>query len=292
MEMYQIRYVLAAADHLNFTRAAASCDVSQPALTKGIKALETELEAPLFHREGRKIVLSQLGRSMLPHLRQIAAEAEAARTLAQQFNRPRAVPVRLGVQASIGPGCFAPFLEALGKALGDVEIGLSTGRAPELAHALQMDDLDLAVLTRLPEQDDSLALLPLYRERYAVILPPGHPLARRESLELRDLAGETLVDRAGCEMRAILRAAFETAGVPYDARISAGRDDWAQGMVLAGLGVAIVPEHSVSAPGLEVRRLSGPVIEREVCLASVADRQMAPDAAATMRLAQSFGWPR
>jgi DNA-binding transcriptional LysR family regulator len=75
MEMYQIRYVLAAADHLNFTRAAASCDVSQPALTKGIKALETELEAPLFHREGRKIVLSQLGRSMLPHLRQIAAEA-------------------------------------------------------------------------------------------------------------------------------------------------------------------------------------------------------------------------
>ena len=57
MEMSQIRYVLAAARHLNFTKAAAECHVTQPALTKGVKALEGELGAPVFHREGRRILL-------------------------------------------------------------------------------------------------------------------------------------------------------------------------------------------------------------------------------------------
>ena len=81
MEMGQIRYVLSAARHHNFTRAAEDCGVSQPALTKGIKALETELGAPLFNREGRKISLSTFGRSMLPHFQSIAEEAEVSRSV-------------------------------------------------------------------------------------------------------------------------------------------------------------------------------------------------------------------
>jgi len=85
MEMKQIRYVLAAARHLNFTRAADDCDVTQPALTKGIRALETELGAQVFHREGKRILLTSLGKSLLPHLQQILEEADATRTLAENF---------------------------------------------------------------------------------------------------------------------------------------------------------------------------------------------------------------
>ena len=61
MEMSQIRYVLAAEKTLNFTKAAADCNVSQPALTKAIKTLENELGTPLFHREGKRILLSEFG---------------------------------------------------------------------------------------------------------------------------------------------------------------------------------------------------------------------------------------
>ena len=64
MEMSQIRYALAVADALNFTKAAKDCNVSQPALTKAIKKLESELGAPLFHREGRRILVSDFGQSM------------------------------------------------------------------------------------------------------------------------------------------------------------------------------------------------------------------------------------
>ena len=77
MEMFQIRYVLAAARSLNFTKAAAECNVSQPALTKAIKNLEAELGTDLFHREGRRVRLSDFGRSMLPHLQHIFDETEA-----------------------------------------------------------------------------------------------------------------------------------------------------------------------------------------------------------------------
>ena len=80
MEMYQVRYVLAAARLLNFTRAAAECNVSQPALTKAIKALEDELGAPLFHRESKRILLSDFGRSLLSHFHHIMDEAAATRT--------------------------------------------------------------------------------------------------------------------------------------------------------------------------------------------------------------------
>ncbi|TIU96419.1 MAG: LysR family transcriptional regulator, partial [Mesorhizobium sp.] len=58
MEMFQVRYVLAAAKMLNFTKAATECNVSQPALTKAVKTLEDELGAPLFHREGKRVLLS------------------------------------------------------------------------------------------------------------------------------------------------------------------------------------------------------------------------------------------
>ncbi|RWH69597.1 MAG: LysR family transcriptional regulator [Mesorhizobium sp.] len=75
MEMFQVRYVLAAAKMLNFTKAATDCNVSQPALTKAVKTLEGELGAPLFHREGKRVLLSEFGRSILPHLQQIMQEA-------------------------------------------------------------------------------------------------------------------------------------------------------------------------------------------------------------------------
>ena len=85
MEMFQVRYVLAAARLLNFTKAAAQCNVSQPALTKAVKSLESELGALLFHREGRKILLSEFGRTVLPHLQLILNETQATRTLADNF---------------------------------------------------------------------------------------------------------------------------------------------------------------------------------------------------------------
>ncbi len=291
MEMHQIRYVIAAADHLNFTRAAASCAVSQPALTKGIKALEKELGTPLFHREGRRIMVSEFGRAMLPHLRQISAEANAARLLAQNFQQLLDVPVRLGVLASIGQAQFGRFLRAFGLAHEGVELAVTEGSEADLRRDLQDDEIDLAVTARLEDTEETFAILPLYAERYIVILPPNHPLADHDALTLSMLSGQPYVDRVGCGMRRHLAESCEAAGVVLHARFRSEREDWVQAMVLAGLGFAFMPEYSVTLPGLIQRPLVEPPLSRQICIASVRGRPFSPPVAALMRMAQSFAWP-
>jgi DNA-binding transcriptional LysR family regulator len=199
--------------------------------------------------------------------------------------------VRLGVQSTIGPARFGEFMQVFGAAHVEVELAVSTGKAAALAERLKADELDLAVVTRLPDLVDKLSLLPLYRERYGVILPPDHALAAKDSLMLQDLAGLAIVDRPHCEMRDVLCAACEGRSVEFHGRFRAERDDWVQGMVQAGLGIALFPERSVFLPGIEARPLADPVIEREICLASVPGRPFPPAAAAMVRLAQTFAWP-
>jgi LysR family hydrogen peroxide-inducible transcriptional activator len=84
MEMHQVRYFLAVAEQLNFTKAAESCNVSQPSLTRAIKLLEEEFGGLLFHRERANTHLTDLGRTVLPHLQQIYDEAHAAKRRAQE----------------------------------------------------------------------------------------------------------------------------------------------------------------------------------------------------------------
>ena len=81
MEMQQVRYFVALADTLNFTRAAEKCNVSQPALTRAIQQLEHEFGGPLFHRERGNTHLSELGRMMLPYLQTVEEQTKAAREL-------------------------------------------------------------------------------------------------------------------------------------------------------------------------------------------------------------------
>ncbi len=291
MEMSQIRYVLAAARTLNFTRAAEECHVTQPALTKGVKALEAELGAPMFLREGRRVMLSEFGRSMLPHLRQIMEEAEAARMLAQSFRLLEKAPLRLGVLSTIGHVRLGRFLARLEAAHPGMELAVSEGSLARLREDLAEGRLDAAILTDLDAAGENLRLMTLYEERYVVVIPPQHRLCGMNAVTLQDLSGESYVDRLSCEMREMVMAVCEGAGVTLYARFRSEREDWVQAMVLAGIGFAFMPEYSVSLPGLIQRPLTEPQVARKVALATVPGRPHAPATAALVRAAQGFVWP-
>lgn len=291
MEMSQIRYVLAAVRFLNFTRAAEDCNVTQPALTKGIKALEAELGAPLFHREGRGVMLSQFGQSMLPHLSQILAEADAARLLAQNFRLLEKVPLRLGVLSTVGHLRLARFLAGFEVAHAGVELAVSEGSVPELRDRLAGGEIDAAILTLDEEITATLRSRPLYSERYVVVFPPGHRLGQLNAVALSDLSGEPYVDRLACEMREMVMAVCETEGVSLYARFRSEREDWVQAMVLAGIGFAFMPEYSVTLPGLIQRPLISPEVAREVGLVHMPGRPFTPAMAAFVRAVDGHVWP-
>lgn len=291
MEMFQVRYVLAAASLLNFTKAAARCNVSQPALTKAVKSLEAELGAPLFHREGRKILLSDFGRTVLPHLQLILNETLATRTLADNFRLLNKVPIRLGVMSTIGPVRLSRFLAKFQADHDGIEIAVTEASADELKSGLECARLDLAVLNAMGDERASFTVHELYRERYVVIFPPEHRLASLSAIKLRDLSDEPYVDRLSCEMREMVMALCTAKEVTLYARFRSEREDWVQAMVLARMGFAFMPECSVTLPDLLQRPLVDPEVSRTISLISVPGRPYSPATAAMLRAAQSFQWP-
>ncbi|WP_265519747.1 LysR family transcriptional regulator [Nitratireductor luteus] len=289
--MFQVRYVLAAARLLNFTRAAAQCNVSQPALTKAIKTLEAELGAPLFHREGKKILLSDFGRTLLPHLQLILNETEATRTLADNFRLLNNVPVRLGVMSTIGPVRLSRFLAKFQTDHHGVEVAVTEASAEDLKSRLESAELDLAVLNVLDNQRGVFTVHNLYRERYVVIFPPDHRLANLTAIKLCDLSGEPYVDRLSCEMREMVMAVCAANNVTLYARFRSEREDWVQAMVLARIGFAFMPECSVTLPELLQRPLVEPEVSRTISILSIPGRPYSPATAAMLRAAKSFQWP-
>lgn len=289
--MFQVRYALAAAKHLNFTKAAAECHVSQPALTKAIGAVENELGAQLFHREGKRILLSDFGRSLLPHFEHIMQEAAATRTLADNFRLLNKVPVRLGVMSTVGPVRLSRFLAKFQADFHGVDVAVTEGGVTELRNSLQSAALDLAILNAVGDVTDEFDVHPLYDERYVVIFPPEHRLAALNAVRLADLSGEAYVDRLSCEMRELVMGVCRDHQVDLYARFRSEREDWVQAMVLARIGFAFMPECSVTLPGLLQRPLIEPEVSRTISLMSVPGRRFSPATEAMVRSARSFAWP-
>ena len=290
MEMHQIRYFLAAARALNFTRAAEACDVSQPALTTAIKKLETHLGSPLFRREGHNLQLSEFGRRMQPNLARILEQTELAESVAESFRLLKQEPIRLGIHHTIGPGRLSRFLADFGQECPGVEVAVSEGSLDELSAKLDADEVDLAILNGLDRFREGYRSEALYKERYLVLLPPEHPLKEANGLSLQDLSEQSYVDRLACEMREMVMSVCEARNVKLYARFRSAREDWVQAMVMANLGFAFVPEYSITYPDSVRRPLIDPQVERTISLVSVPGRRHPPAVSAFVRAARSHRW--
>jgi DNA-binding transcriptional LysR family regulator len=290
MEMAQIKYVLAAAKALNFTKAALDCNISQPALTKGVKALEEELGGLIFHREGKRILLSEFGHSILSRLQRIVDETEATRTLANNYRLLKRVPVRLGVMSTVGYGRLARFIGKVEQDHDGLELSVSEHPLPALRKRLDDGELDAAILNPMPGIEDTCNVLKLYDETYVVVLPPGHRLSEHTTIALAELSGEAYVDRLACEMREAVMATCTTNEIELYAKFRSEREDWVQAMVREGIGFAFVPEYAVTVPGLVQRPLVDPSVTRSIGLATVIGRQFNSGLKAFVQAARAYPW--
>src|SRR5882724_8274998 len=213
MELHQIRYFLALCEELNFTRAAERCSVAQSSLTRAIRALETELGGPLFHRERANSHLSKLGQKVRPFLEQAYGHVEGARRQAQDFLRLQTTSLRLGLMSTIPPAQFVELIGALKSRQPGIILQVSDGSAQALQNRLLAGELDVAIYA-LPglSADDRLSHLPLYREPFVIIVKDTHRLARRDAIRASDLAGEPALWRTDCEFEALARQTLAHLG--------------------------------------------------------------------------------
>ncbi len=291
MEMHQIRYFLAVAQELNFTRAAERCNVTQPALTRAIQKLEEELGGLLFRRERNLTHLTDLGHLMRPHLEQVLRETEAAKTTAGSFLRLSEAPLNLGIMCTIGPLRFIGFLNRFRTDNPGIELTLMEATPARLSALLTSGQLDVAVMAQPESFDERLVVLPLYRERFMVAFPPGHRFESRNALTVEDIAGESYLSRINCEYSDKLSSICSERDVDIHVTYRSEREDWIQTMVTAGMGICFLPEFSSVLPGLQRRPLVDPEVVREVSLVTVAGRRYSPAVATFIRAIRAFRWP-
>ena len=292
MELQQIRYFIAVYETLNFTKAAAQCQVSQPALTKAIKRLEDYLGSTLFVRDGRRVIVSEFGKILHPNLEEMLRQDQAVKTLSKNFRLLDKTPLSVGMMVTIGPTALAPFLVDFRTKHPGIEVSVVERPLMELLRALKEGEVEVALLHD-PEQDNGdIRAEPIYQERYVVVLPPGHALAARDEIRLKDLSKQSYVDRLSCEMRELVMAKAAMEGVELYARFRSEHEDWVQGMVLAGMGFAFMPEYAVTAKDLIVRPLVDPAVSRMVSIASMRGRKWSLAASAFSQSLRTYTWPR
>lgn len=291
MEMHQVRYFLAVAEQLNFTKAAESCNVSQPSLTRAIKLLEEEFGGLLFHRERANTHLTDLGRTVHPHFQQIYDEAHAAKQRAQELAKLKKVRLKLGIMCTVAPTQLIELLTSVQTRYDNIEIDITDASAAELETLLLDGALEVAILCR-PDRalDERIHMMPLFREQMMVVIPPNHQLATKDSIRVRDLHGMNYVNRAKCEFNGYAGQFFRQQGVEIRTVYRSERDDWVLAMIRCGLGFGFMPEFSINDPAVIARPLVEPDFWRTVNLCTVRGRPHSPAVGALVREVMRVGW--
>ena len=183
MQLNDIRYFIALTETLNFTRAAETCNVSQPALTRAIHKMEEELGGLLFSRERNNTHLTDLGRLVEPHLHEIVSRTGHVEKLATRFIRLERAALSVGVMCTIGPVLFASFLGRFRADHPGVELSLLEGVPDRLCAMLLECEIDVAIMAApggfSPEFRADLRRTLRHRLfRRASLRPPGQRAAR------------------------------------------------------------------------------------------------------------------
>ncbi len=290
MEMQQVRYFLALSRELNFTRAAESCHVTQPALTRAIQALEAELGGRLFNRERNQTHLSELGRMMLPYIQSIQAQAEAARVRAKSAGRMKNVELKLCAMCTLSPSLLADFVVGFLRANSGVELNVSDGAAKQVLHQLSAGEREIGILGYPGEVDERFHALPLFQERFVAVLPREHRLANHKEVRIADLNEESYVNRINCEMGEYAAHEFAKHGVSVRVVFRSERDDWVLGMIRSGMGWGFFPESYAFPNDVAVRPIVEPNFTRTVSLVTVRGRPHSPAVGAFVKAARAFSW--
>ena len=290
MEMHQVRYFLAVARTLNFTRAAEECNVSQPSLSRAIRLLEGELGGDLFRRERPAAQLTSLGQYMLPHLSQCYESAIGARALADAIRKKAVGSLTLILSRSVDLGQVAGRLAALQQQFRSLQLRLLRGTPEAITEALKEGEADLAVAAPLPEAWDRLDSWPLFEEPIQLVTHHAHRLANRQSVTLDDLRDERLVLRPYCESAGDLLAVLGDAGIGFQHSDEIASDDDLVALIAACGGAALAPASLPDRGALTRIAVEGLGVSRKVFVYGVAGRQRTAAAAAALKLLRSADW--
>jgi len=248
MNLRDLRYLVALAEHRHFGRAAEASFVSQPTLSTQIKKLEDELGVALVERTPRKVLLTQVGREIAQRAREVLNEVEQIRAIARRTLDPESGTVRLGIFPTLGPYLLPHVVPKIRERFPRLELLLVEEKTEVVLRMLREGRLDAGVLA-LPIHDDQLHAEFLFEEPFLLAVPEHHALSKRKALKLDDLSDQSLLllEDGHC-LRDQALEVCHLAGASEKTGFRATSLETLRQMVAANVGITLLPTLAVQPP--------------------------------------------
>ena len=245
MNLRDLRYLVAVAEHGHFGRAAQACFVSQPTLSTQLKKLEGTLGVTLIERTNRQVMLSPAGEQIVEQAQQVLREVNTLTAMAEQHRDPLGGDFKLGVIPTVAPYLLPKILQPMQRAFPNLRLQLNEAQTATLVHMLKQGELD-AILLALPLKEDNIEELSLYREPFFFAVPKTHAKARAKSVTPKDLEGEAvlLLEDGHC-LRDQALEVCHSHRAHENTNFRATSIETLRQMVSAGVGTTLMPELAI-----------------------------------------------
>lgn len=244
MDLTQLSYFQTAARLGNFTQAAGELHITQPALSKMISNLESELGVRLFDREGKRVRLNAHGEVVLRHANELFNRLDAMRSELADLDGSISGPVNIGLSIPLRePDLFLAILRGFLDENPDVQVTYRQMNTKNLVHALRNKTIDVAITSSSVQAGD-IVWKHLFRERMGVILSRTHPLAQKPEISISDLRNEAFfVNNATNDIQDLTYSFCAQAGFEPKVRFEGHFPLYIGEAISRGEGVSFIPEN-------------------------------------------------
>lgn len=271
MKLHAFHYFVAVAEELHFGKAAARLQITQPALSRQIHRLETELGIQLLRRTKRTVELTEAGVAFLSEIRKALQQVDTAVQVAQRIARGEVGSLRIAFTPSSMHTVLPAILKHFRDRYPDVELAMTEICTLDQINGLRTETIDLGFL-HPPIDDALLNLYPLQGERLLVALPHTHALAQQPQIPLKSLATESFILHPRYEGPVLydqFLALCQHAGFEPRIVYEEVKHQTRIGLVAAGMGITFVPESLQKAGlmGVSYAPLMGESLELQLAVA-------------------------
>lgn len=250
MNIRDLEYLAALAEHKHFRKAADVCHVSQPTLSGQIRKLEDELGIMLLERTSRKVLFTQSGLVLVEQAKKILSEVKVFREMASNQGKEMSGPLHIGVIPTLGSYLFPHILPVLKSAFPELDLFLYEAQTNTLVEQLISGQLDCAIVATVAETEPFIKV-PLFKEKMLLAVSKQHSWASKKCVKMSELGGHEMLmlDDGHCLREQALGYCF-VAGAKENTHFRATSLETLRNMVAVNSGMTFMPQLSITQNGL------------------------------------------
>ncbi|MGC6404994.1 DNA-binding transcriptional regulator OxyR [Bisgaard Taxon 45] len=249
MNIRDLEYLVALAEHKHFRRAADACHVSQPTLSGQIRKLEDELGIILLERTSRKVLFTQSGLLLVTQAKNVLKEVKLLKEMASNQGKDMTGPIHIGIIPTVGPYLLPYIMPVLQDSFPDLELFLYEAQTNQLLEQLETGHLDCAIVASVRESEMFIEV-PIFNEAMFLAVSETHPWANESTIAMNKLNGceMLMLDDGHCLRDQTIGYCF-SAGAKENAHFQATSLETLRNMVASNTGITLMPQLAVINEG-------------------------------------------